>query len=236
MSMPGNQPPMSAADQYRLYKEGHPVIWFGQVYLTVYRRLFDPTTGWCDMFSNIVCISIGHLIAHRRTWQPTTPTDLPPPSASSGIARQVWYYSTRPRTSMYFAVCAQSHVVALSLRYLLPQAFKLLLDPAATGYLVRFVVTPSCWAGVVARIPCRRLPVLALKVLGTTVGCWLVSAVGTFADEDTLRMIQDPEEDERRNRYYNTPKGRKQCARVVQAITIVMYGIGYGIRRLVCTS
>ncbi|KAK7994481.1 hypothetical protein PG991_016069 [Apiospora marii] len=196
MSIPDNQLPMSPADQYRLWKEGTGVLWFGQVYLTVYLRLFDPTAGLCDMCSNILCISVGHVLAHRRTWQPTTPADLPPPPASAGIARQVWCYSTRPRTDMLFAICAQSQVVALSLRYLLPQAFRL-LHPAATGNLIRLFVTPSRWASAVAGISCRGLPVLALKVLGTAAGCWLVSAMGTFAEADTLRMIEDPEEDNR---------------------------------------
>ncbi|KAK8081098.1 hypothetical protein PG997_008916 [Apiospora hydei] len=230
--------PWSEPDQRRLLLEGYPVICLGQLYLTVYRRLFDPTTGWGDMFANLGCMAVGHLVANANTWQPATLAELPTPPASYGIARQVCYYATRRRTRNYLITCAWSHALALSLRYLLPQVPKLLRLPAAVASgLPRLVATPPShhWAGAVAGLSSyrRRLPGLALTVLGTAAGCWAVSTLGTFADVDTLRMIADPEEEERRARRASTPEWQKENTRMVQAVGIAMTGIGYGIRYMV---
>ncbi|KAK8121738.1 hypothetical protein PG984_010408 [Apiospora sp. TS-2023a] len=233
MSMPGNQPPMSEENQRRLATEGYPVICFGQLTVTLYRRLFDPTYGLGDLYANFLCIGLGHMVTHFRTLQPTTPADLPPPPASFGIARQVIYYATRRRTLMHLNICARSHAVALSLRHLLPLLPRLFLVPGAATSLVRLAVTPSRWPGAVMELSGRRLPALALTALGTAAGCWAVSTVGTFSDVDTLYMIQNPEEDERRNLLANTPEWQRQLDHRFQGGMVIMFVVACVIRNSV---
>ncbi|KAK7955723.1 uncharacterized protein PG986_004945 [Apiospora aurea] len=232
----------SEPDQRRLLFEGYPVIGLGLLELAIFRRRFDPTTGWGDLFANLGCMAVGHLVANAVTWRPVTLAELPSPPASFGIARQVWYYATRRRTRTYLTTCAWSHAVALSLRYLLPQVPRLLrglrlLAAVASGLPPRLIATPLShyWASAMAELTSYRprLPGLALTVLGTAVGCWAVSTMGTFADVDTLRMIADPEEEERRIRLASTPEWQEESARMLRAEGLVMTCIGYGIRYMV---
>ncbi|KAK6859107.1 hypothetical protein PG995_004960 [Apiospora arundinis] len=230
------QLPLRAADDYRLLKFGFVVIGFGQMFVTTYRRIFDPAAGWVDMFANLLCTTVAHSVVFCRDWWA-----LPPdPSCGPGIARQIWHYSTLPRTRMYFGIYARTQIVTMGLRNLLPP---LLLLPLGKGSLFRFLreITPSRWGGggggirraFERRAITRRcLPGLALKILGTAAGCWLVSSLGAFLENHELRLIQDPEEDERWNQWVVSQLRRRGSTLdlAAKSVATVLLVVGYSIR------
>ncbi|KAK7993297.1 hypothetical protein PG989_006678 [Apiospora arundinis] len=228
------QLPLRAADQHRMCGQGFLVVIMGQVFLTAYRRVFDPATGWVDMLTNVLCTGVAHSLFFIQDWWA-----LPPdPPCSPGIARHIWHYSTLPRTLMYFGICGRTQIVTMGLRHLLPP---LLLLPLGRGSLFHLLqeIAPSRLGGngggfrsVLERMANtgRSLPGLALTMLGTAAGCWFVSALGAYSDRHELRLIQDPEEDERWNEWFRSKHGHRVSSGVGQLVTAVIWGVGYGTR------
>ncbi|KAK8859124.1 hypothetical protein PGQ11_009858 [Apiospora arundinis] len=235
------QLPLRAADADRLLKFGFVVIIYGQLCVTAYRRIFDPATGWVDMSTNLLCTFVAHSLFFCRDWL-ALPLDS---SCGPGFVRQIWHYSTLPRTRMYFGICARTQILTMGLRHLLPP---LLLLPLGKGSLFRLLreIVPSRWGGgggirsALERMAITRrwLPRLALTIVRTAAGCWLVSSLGAFLDNHELRLIQDPEEDERWNQWVVSELGQRWSTLdlVGKSVATILLGIGYSIRLWVTQS